>query len=119
MNSWITERVKVLFDEMFPPGSDGPPEGFRIGDLYERATAEHYRRVYADLARDMYKEAYRIVRELARVGDIERIGLALLESAIPDHIGEAAWKSFVDAGRGDAYAFGAWRAKHAPDWLPF
>lgn len=42
MQEWIERRVEALFGEMFPPGSEGPPEGFRIGDLYEQATREWY-----------------------------------------------------------------------------
>jgi len=36
----VAARVSELFWRMFPPGSDGPPEGFDIGALYEQVECE-------------------------------------------------------------------------------
>ena len=45
----IETRVQELFRAMFPPGSDGPPEGFSIGALYEQAEREVHEKMVAEI----------------------------------------------------------------------
>ncbi|NLH06989.1 MAG: hypothetical protein GX484_05230 [Chloroflexi bacterium] len=56
----IETRVQELFRAMFPPGSDGPPEGFSIGALYEQAACEVAQKIEAEIQaaiqRDMDQE---------------------------------------------------------------
>lgn len=81
--AWIEARVKAMFDEMFPPGSDGPGAGFRIGSLYEaaelewhatvRGALEELRAAILDVTGIAYEQLVTALNALAGRIDVEAI----------------------------------------------